>query len=584
MLAISLSAFTQNVVGRYNGLLIDEFQSYTSISNSQNDEALSRGGNEDLPTEYSLEEFMPAIGDQGSYGSCVGWAVGYYGASTQWNFQNGYSSSSEKDVFSPWYVWNNNKEWSWTDSDAGTYYPKALNWVAKYGIKKNNETPGKSIDRDSIDLMPSNIIVEGWYEVFNRKTFYNCVASDSEVELDIENDFKTVLNQLSAVNDVRDESEVLTQIKNYISSGSPVLIGVSVSDDLTNYPNTIKPNPDSYRGYDIIEYEGDEPVGLNISTNYNCNIKGYHAMTIIAYYDDLLGGCFKVANSWGKEWGIDGFMYISYENFFKIADQAFVLGEIKVIDQKLLDKKVSDMSIAGPPKHGLVVEKYSNGKVMSETNYVRGLKSGSEKEYYKNGKLKSVSKYQDNILLEILKFTENQDTIDYIIAYENNNYQVRYNCMKRRNGNVYTYEMVKEKEENLNFYLDKDFVVKNKEGDLLMVGDFRGESSYAWDDSTTYYKWRFYKEGQLKHEFHVSVEFGEIAMEADFKTFNSAGEVKEKGYFNEGEKFGLYQVFENGAVIKEGTFNEDQPFGIWLEYDDKGSVLSKKVYGFDKTE
>ena len=33
----------------------------------------------DLLTRYSLETYLPEIGDQGDVGSCVGWAATYYG-------------------------------------------------------------------------------------------------------------------------------------------------------------------------------------------------------------------------------------------------------------------------------------------------------------------------------------------------------------------------------------------------------------------------------------------------------------------------------------------------------------------------
>src|SRR5690625_4850957 len=34
-------------------------------------------GTDNLPTRHDLTEFFPPIGDQGDYGTCVSWAVGY---------------------------------------------------------------------------------------------------------------------------------------------------------------------------------------------------------------------------------------------------------------------------------------------------------------------------------------------------------------------------------------------------------------------------------------------------------------------------------------------------------------------------
>ena len=56
-----------------------------------------------------------------------------------------------------------------------------------------------------------------------------------------------------------------------------------------------------------------------------CGIGGSHCMVIVGYDDNfaikhnlklknnLCGGYFKIANSWGKEWGNNGFCYVPYE-------------------------------------------------------------------------------------------------------------------------------------------------------------------------------------------------------------------------------------------------------------------------------
>ena len=39
-----------------------------------------------------------------------------------------------------------------------------------------------------------------------------------------------------------------------------------------------------------------------------------HAMTIVGYDDYVMGGSVLVANSWGEDWGNNGFLWISYED------------------------------------------------------------------------------------------------------------------------------------------------------------------------------------------------------------------------------------------------------------------------------
>jgi hypothetical protein len=50
-----------------------------------------------------------------------------------------------------------------------------------------------------------------------------------------------------------------------------------------------------------------------------------HAMAIVGYDDDLNGGSFKVRNSWGPNFGDDGYCYITYESLKKLEAGAYAL-------------------------------------------------------------------------------------------------------------------------------------------------------------------------------------------------------------------------------------------------------------------
>jgi hypothetical protein len=51
---------------------------------------------------------------------------------------------------------------------------------------------------------------------------------------------------------------------------------------------------------------------------------GGHAMCIVAYNDTLQGGAFKIANSWGKDWGDKGFCWLKYSDL-KYISMAFAM-------------------------------------------------------------------------------------------------------------------------------------------------------------------------------------------------------------------------------------------------------------------
>lgn len=80
----------------------------------------------------------------------------------------------------------------------------------------------------------------------------------------------------------------LTAIKNRIANGDGVVVGINVYSEL----------------YSLNE---SNPVFDTISGN----IIDSHAICLIGYDDSI--GAFKFINSWGTEWGIDGYGWISYE-------------------------------------------------------------------------------------------------------------------------------------------------------------------------------------------------------------------------------------------------------------------------------
>ena len=47
-------------------------------------------------------------------------------------------------------------------------------------------------------------------------------------------------------------------------------------------------------------------------------------MCIVGYNDQMYGGSFRVVNSWGDDYGDNGFIWIRYKDFKKYASEAYV--------------------------------------------------------------------------------------------------------------------------------------------------------------------------------------------------------------------------------------------------------------------
>ena len=55
-------------------------------------------------------------------------------------------------------------------------------------------------------------------------------------------------------------------------------------------------------------------------------------MCVVGYDDFKYGGAFEVMNSWGEEFGDDGFIWIKYSDFYKLVQEAYVfdVGELSM--------------------------------------------------------------------------------------------------------------------------------------------------------------------------------------------------------------------------------------------------------------
>ena len=107
---------------------------------------------------------------------------------------------------------------------------------------------------------------------------------------------------LSNVNCI-DTHDVST-IQGVIASGYPVAYGTSLYTDFPHYKGC--PVPYVGSGTILMNKKTGKPVG--------------HCMVIIAY-DNSKGenGAFQLQNSFGTGWGQDGFVWIAYESFVKLA-------------------------------------------------------------------------------------------------------------------------------------------------------------------------------------------------------------------------------------------------------------------------
>jgi len=216
------------------------------------------------PPFVDLTGDMPPVGDQGYQGSCVGWALGYYLKTYMERLNHGWpirpAEQYQDHIFSPAFVYNQAKVQG--DCLQGTYFDDAFAVLTEQGCAPLSVMP---YDPDNCTPLPTDI----------QK------ASAEPYKI---SSFRTV--------NLGDEIE----IKTFLAAKRPIVIGIEVYScfDALNDTNSIYSSK-----------EGD--------------FRGHHAVVIVGYDDTKR--MYRLINSWGSEWGKNGFFYIPYDFLSFIASE-----------------------------------------------------------------------------------------------------------------------------------------------------------------------------------------------------------------------------------------------------------------------
>jgi hypothetical protein len=283
-----------------------------------------------VPQRISLRKYLPKISSQGDYSTCVGWSSAYYARTILWAKRKKLSGSQiTENTFSPSFVYK--MIGGNSGCSIGTQIEKALTVMASTGVP---------LYKDFSEQCPSDVPSE-----IQEK------SSDYKIE-----NFVTLFSP----NDSKDVKVNAT--KKALSEGNPVIIGMGVTLNFMN--------------------ERDDVYSANNDSHQD--IKGGHAMCIVGYDDNKEGGAFEIANSWGTEWGSDGFIWVKYKDYANFTFQAFeMIDNIKstpeVEDSEYLSGKMrfilsddSEMKANSGKMRGLEVddeEVDNDNPIEKEINY-----------------------------------------------------------------------------------------------------------------------------------------------------------------------------------------------------------------------
>lgn len=225
-------------------------------------------GSGNLPASYSLVDKMPPINDQGQYGTCVAWALGYNLKSILTAVEKDFKQAdlqNPENQFSPKYLFTVIPDKQKGPNCNSTDFISAFEVMQHNGIAKQSTVP-----YENLGGCLQNTIQPSWNEE----------AKNYKIEY------------------YRRLNPNIQEIKTNIANNIPVAIGIDVTDNFLRVkPNTV------------------------LSSKSTSNIKTIHSRhaVLIVGYDDSKGpnGAVLIANSWGAHWGENGFVWVDYEFLLK---------------------------------------------------------------------------------------------------------------------------------------------------------------------------------------------------------------------------------------------------------------------------
>lgn len=216
-----------------------------------------------IPLSIDLSIRMPPPGDQGSQGSCTAWAVAY-AKSYHENIKQIAKHGDRRIVYSPSFIYNQIKIAGCKD---GSSFTDALNLVVREGIVPMKDFP---YNQKNCSTLPNNQVKK---QALKHKSLT----------------WKTLpLDYITKTN----------LAMSYLANALPIMISIQTHKSL-----------DSYNGEGLYSPQ-------DVSAEY-------HAMLIVGYNKNK--NAYKVMNSWGQNWGDNGFLWVAPDTLRSITREAYII-------------------------------------------------------------------------------------------------------------------------------------------------------------------------------------------------------------------------------------------------------------------
>ena len=220
-----------------------------------------------LPSQYSLKKYCPYPKEQSEYNTCTSWAAIYAARTICEAVTRGWTNPDTitREAFSPLFIYK--QVAGSPDCKEGSSIGESLGLLMDKGVPKLRQFDGLCVDSVPKDLYEDAIDnkIDGYSLIFN--------------------DF------------CDDKMDKVLLTKKALSQDRPVVVS------LIRF-NSLNETRDVWSG----------------ERDYQ---RGYHAMCVVGYDDKKFGGAFEVMNSWGSDWGNNGFTWIKYTDYCEVVRYAY---------------------------------------------------------------------------------------------------------------------------------------------------------------------------------------------------------------------------------------------------------------------
>ena len=228
-----------------------------------------------LPNRVSFEAFCPPVQAQGAYGTCVGFACGYYLRTILEAKARKKKTKADisKLAFSPSYLYEKAKTTTDYACAEGVYLTNVFAVLKDVGSVPFSRFPYPACGQQTsaVDGLAARYRIRDYERLFN--------VQDSD-------------------------QKKINQLKKSLANGSPIVVGMVIPPSFYSAGKTWIPAPT------------DSPQDKQL--------RG-HALCVIGYDDKRFGGAFQVVNSFGKSWADNGFCWIRYGDMARFTRYGYVV-------------------------------------------------------------------------------------------------------------------------------------------------------------------------------------------------------------------------------------------------------------------